>query len=77
VLKKDGHGTNATIADKNIAEQENVSDIFPWLTQDIFSSNVPSRLTLRNFLARFLSLTSLFQRFLRPSAESYSHPLGS
>ena len=31
VSKMDGHGTNAPIADKNIAEQENVSDIFPWL----------------------------------------------
>ena len=32
VLKKDGHGTNAPIAYRNIAEQENVSDIFLWLT---------------------------------------------
>ena len=78
VSKKDRHGTNASIADRNIAEQENVSDIFPWLTcQDIFSSNVPSRPTPCNFPACFPSLASLFQRFLRPSAESCSHFLSS
>ena len=31
VSKKNRHGANAPIAERTIAEQENVSDIFPWL----------------------------------------------